>query len=65
MSAQIRIDPAFGKARDVACAHPLLEQGQRDAEPVGDDGRIDLNLAIFEFDRFHDAGTALGLARAG
>ena len=56
MPAQIRIDPALGKARDPARAHPFLEQGQRDAEPVGDDGRVDLNLAIFEFDRLHACG---------
>ena len=61
----IRIDPALGKARNVARAHALLEHGQRDAKPVGDDGCIDLDLAIFEFDRFHDAGAALRLIRAG
>src|ERR1700676_4953783 len=54
MATLIRIDPALGKARDTARAHPLLEQGQRHAEPVGDDGRIDLDFTIFEFDRFHD-----------
>ena len=31
MPAEIRIDPALGKARDAARAHALLEQGQRHA----------------------------------
>ncbi len=48
MPALIRIDPAFSKARNVARAHALLEQGQRDAQPVGDDGGIDLDLAVFD-----------------
>src|SRR5258708_36194622 len=54
MPAEIRIDPALGKARDAAGAHSLLEQGQRHAKPLGDDGCIDLDLAIFELDRLHE-----------
>ena len=46
MPAQIRIDPALRKARDPARAHLLLEQRQRKAEAVGDDGRIDLDGAV-------------------
>ena len=53
MPAAIRVDPALGEARDLAGAHLLLKQGQRNAEPIGNDGGVDLDGAILEFDRFH------------
>ena len=53
MPAIVGIDPALGKARDLARAHFLLKPGQRKAEPIGDDGRVDLHGAVLEFDRFH------------
>ena len=75
MPAEIGIDPAFGKARDPARAHLFLQQGGGQAEAFGDDGGVDLNGAIFEFDRFHvlplmfrcggHARAGLGLAIAG
>ena len=73
--AGVGIDAAFGKARDLACAHRLLEQERRQAEAFGNDGGVDLDGAIFELDRFHvlclmfrcrpHAWTAIRLAGAG
>ena len=60
--AAVGLDPALGKARDPACAHLFPEHGRGgDCQAVGDDGRIDLNGAILEFNRFHD-GCGLDLA---
>ena len=53
MPAAVGVDPALGKARDLACAFFRLRPGQGEAEPFGDDGRVDLHIAILEFDRFH------------
>jgi len=53
MSASVGIDATLGKARDPARAHLLLQQRRRQAEAFGDDGGVDLDGAIFEFDRFH------------
>ena len=50
MPAQIRIDPAFGKARDLAGPHLLAQDRKRDAEAFGDHGGVDLNVAVAEFD---------------
>ena len=40
MPAEVRIDAAFGKTRDPARSHALLQQGQRQAESGGDNGRV-------------------------
>jgi hypothetical protein len=66
MPAEIRIDPALGQARDLAGLHLLLQNRQRDAEALGDHGRVDLKVAVAEFDRFHAVPRAgLGFDRAG
>ena len=53
MPAAIGVDPALGKTGDLACTHLLLKPGQRKPEPIGDDGGVDLDGAILEFDRFY------------
>jgi hypothetical protein len=66
MPAQVRVDPSLRKALDLARSHLLPELWQRNAEALGDHGRVDLNGAVAEFDRFHDTPRAgFCLDRAG
>ena len=53
MPTAIRINAPLGQTRDLAGAHLSPEQRQRDAEALGDDGRIDPNGVILEFNRLH------------
>ena len=53
ITAAVVINAALGLAGDLARAHLLLEQRQRDAETLGNDRCIDRDGAVFKFDRFH------------
>src|SRR5258708_6910150 len=65
VSAGVGMGPALEQARDLAGPHLLAEHGQGDAEALGDDGRVDLNIAVLEFDRLHAVPAGLFLVRTG
>ena len=53
MTAKISVDAALDHAGDTASLHFLAEQRQCHAKPFGDDGGIDLDGIILEFDFCH------------
>lgn len=55
MSTGIVVDPAFRQRRDLAGSQLVLQQRRSDAETFGDDIGIDLERAVGECDRRHDA----------
>lgn len=53
IAAAVRVNSSFAPTGDFTFAQALQKERWLDPESIGDNRRIDLNAAIFEFKRFH------------
>ena len=53
IASRVLIDTTLGKNRDLSFAHPNLNEGGLDIEPLSDDGCIDAEGALFKLHYGH------------
>jgi len=53
MASRVLIDTTFAENRDFSFAHPNLNEGGLEVEPLSDDGYIDAESAVFKLHYRH------------